>query len=215
MADPHSPAPWPTAREHQRAPLGVKVEIEQGGRTYRGRTANIGEGGILILTPFTFAPYTELTIRLTLPNGHSIEALGIVRHRKAGVHMGLMFVELDDAARLGIAEHVCKTHPDHRRGARFARRFDVVLRWHDLEGAEHEEPAYTLLVSRHGGLAACAHRFKVGDDGFLWWPEQNRGAPIRIVFRQLGRLGELAEVGFEFKGLEEFWPVKFSPDPFS
>ncbi|MCI0402988.1 MAG: PilZ domain-containing protein [Acidobacteria bacterium] len=215
MGDPHSPTPWPVARKHRRAPLNVHVEIEQGGRKYRGRTANVGEGGLFIHTPFTFAPYTELTIHFALHGGNSVDALAVVRHRKAGAHMGLMFVELSEGARHAIAEHVSKTQPHHRRGSRFARRFDVVLRWHDLGGTEHEESAYTLLVSRYGGSAACAHRFKAGEDAFLWWPEQNRGAPIRIVFRQLGTQGELVEVGFEFKDPAEFWPVEFPPDAFS
>ncbi len=215
MGDTQSSAPWPVARKHRRAPINVKAEIQQGGRTYRGRTANISEGGILIVTPFTFAPYTELTIHLTLPSGVSIEALGVVRHRKAGAHMGLLFLQLNEAARIAIAEYVSSAKPDHRRSVRLAHRFDIVLRWRDLDGVDHEEPAYTLLVSKYGGMAACAHRFKAGEDAFLWWPEQSRGAPIRIVFRQLGNLGDLAEIGFEFKDPRDFWPLRFPADPFS
>ncbi len=78
------------------------------------------------------------------------------------------------------------------------------------EGADHR-PEMDIDVE----CPSCSHRFKAGEEAFLWWPEQNRGAPIRIVFRQLGGLADLAEVGFEFKGREDFWPVTFPPDPFS
>ncbi len=213
--EPQSPATWPVTRKHRRAPLETQVEIEQGGRTYRGRAANVCQGGILVFTPFTFAPYTELTVRFTLPGGLSIEALAAVRHRKAGAHMGLMFVELSEAARTAIAGHVSEAHPHPRRSGRVARRFDIALRWHDPDGNEHEESAYTLLVSRYGGMAACAHRFKAGEAAYLWWPEQSRGVPVRVVFQQLGRLPGLAEVGFEFKEPGEFWPVKFPLDAFA
>lgn len=111
MGEAQNPTPWPVARKHRRAPLNVPVEIQQGGRTFRGRTGNISEGGIFVVTPFPFAPYTELKINFLLPGEVSIEALGVVRHRKAGAHMGLMFVELTEAARSTIAEHVSKAHP--------------------------------------------------------------------------------------------------------
>jgi hypothetical protein len=196
-------------RRHPRATLDVQVKWEKGGEEGSGQTANVSQGGLLVETSHPFDPDTEVVVRFTLPDGARIEALGTVRHRKAGGQTGLMFVELGQDAQRAIARHVSGVRPYVRRSPRIPRRVAIVLKWRDLQGDDHEESASTLMVSRHGGLAACATRFKPGQDGFLWWPEKNRGSQIRMVFRQLGRLGDLAEIGFEFKDSDNFWQIEF------
>lgn len=204
--------PWPTSRKYHRVLLNVEVESRTIGVAARGRTHDVSEGGLLIESPVTFGVDTEVVVRFRLPGGAWIEALGRVRHQRASRQAGLMFVELNPTARAAIADYVLRVRPYTRRSARIPRHFEVLLRWQDLEGQAYEEPAHTLLVSKRGGLAACSHRFKAGEDATLWWPEKERGVDIRIVFRQLGRLGELAEIGFEFKDTDDFWPIQFPPD---
>ena len=196
-------------RRHLRATLDVEVKFEKGAERGRGRTANISQGGLLVETRRAFEPGTEVVLRFTLPDGSLVETLGTVRHREPESHMGLIFVQLGPEAQNAIAEYVSRVRPYVRRSPRIPRRVAIVLRWRDLQGDDHEESASTLMVSRHGGLAACATRFKPGQDVFLWWPEKNCGSQIRIVFRQLGRLGDLAEVGFEFKDSDNFWQIEF------
>lgn len=197
------------SRRHPRATLDVRVKWEKGGEEGSGQTANVSQGGLLVKTGRPFDPDTEVVVQFTLPDGSRIEALGTVRHKQAVGQMGVMFVELGQDAQRAIARHVSAVRPYVRRSPRIPRRLAIVLRWRDLQGADHEEPASTLLVSRHGGLAACATRFKPGQDAFLWWPEKECGSQIRMVFRQLGRLGDLAEVGFEFKDEDNFWQMEF------
>ncbi len=102
--------------------------------------------------------------------------------------------------------------PHRRRSARLARRVKVFLRWTDPEGTPHEEVAETVVLSRYGGLLLCPTSFKAGEDVSLWWPEQGRGARIRVVFREWGRTPDLAEVGFEFTEPMDFWGIEFPPD---
>ena len=212
IADKHVATPRDTPRRHRRVPLKVEVKSQASGETSPGRAGNISEGGLLIHAARPFDVGTEVLLCFRLPGGRRVETLGLVRHRSVGGQTGLMFVQLNPAAREAIAEYITQVRPYDRRSARIPRRYEVLLRWHDLEGEAHEEPAYTMLLSKQGGLAACLHRFKAGEDAALWWPEQGRGADIRIVFRQLGGLGELAEIAFEFKDSDDFWSIQFPPD---
>ncbi len=102
--------------------------------------------------------------------------------------------------------------PYRRRGVRIAVRLTVLFRWEDRDGGFHEELAETVLLSRHGGLGLCHARFKVGEEVFVWWPEQQREARVRIVFRRIGAVADLTEVAFEFEGVDDFWGLNFPPD---
>ncbi|MFQ5817497.1 MAG: hypothetical protein ACE5H2_06015 [Terriglobia bacterium] len=101
--------------------------------------------------------------------------------------------------------------PYRRRYGRIARRLNVILRWRDLAGNSHEEAAETVVLSRHGGLLLCRTRFKPGEEAFLWWPERQRGAQMRIVYRRIGGTEGLVEAGFEFVDIENFWGIEFPP----
>jgi hypothetical protein len=199
-------------RRFPRTSLNVHVDFQIGDARSLGRVVTISEGGLLILTRHTSPLDSELQLHFQLPNGVAVDALGQVRYTKAGTEMGVMFIQLPDEARQAIARHVAQVRPYARRSARLARQLNVVLRWRDLQGLDHEEAAVTMTLSRNGGLLACLNRFKPGQDFYLWWPEQDRGARARVVFRQLGRLGNLAEVGFEFSGVDDFWQIEFPPE---
>ncbi len=99
--------------------------------------------------------------------------------------------------------------PYRRRGARIALRLTVVFRWEDPGGGFHEELAETVLLSRHGGLGLCRARLKAGEEAFVWWPERQREARVRIVFRRIGAIADLTEVAFEFEGPDDFWQISF------
>ena len=106
-----------------------------------------------------------------------------------------------------------EVRPYRRRSARLARHFNLALQWQDYAGETHTEPAETVFISRHGGLLhTTARTIKPGENAFLWWPEQKRGVPVRIVFRQLGHVPDLAELAFEFDSPEDFWGMNFPPD---
>lgn len=210
----HSPSSDPglalrIPRRYPRAAVNVHVDCRAGQETGPGRAVTIGEGGMLILARHTFPVGAEIVVHFRLPGGEVVDALGLVRYTKPSAEMGLMFIELPEEARKAIARHVAQVRPYARRSARIARQLGILLRWRDLQGVSHEEPALTMSLSRNGGLLACVNRFKPGEDFTLWWPEQNRGAHARVVFRELGSLGSLAAIGFEFVDTENFWQMDF------
>lgn len=102
--------------------------------------------------------------------------------------------------------------PYRRRSARLPRRYTIVLRWDDREGQSHEELAETELVSRHGGMLLSPTPLKPGDEILVSWPEKRREARARIIYREMGRVENLAELGFEFADSENFWEMEFPTD---
>lgn len=198
-------------RKHPRLSLTAQVVNLSSGETGSGEVLDISVGGLLVLARGGFQRETEVMVRFKLPNGQLIEALGVVRHSNPAGQVGIKFVLIEEAQQKEVADYVEEVRPYFRRGVRLARRLSVVLRWSDLEGNPHEDVAETVQISAFGGKLLCKHRFKAGEEAYLWWPEQQKGAPIRIVFRQLGGAGDLAEVGFEFQGVDKFWGIEFAP----
>jgi len=70
---------------------------------------NISEGGLLVKTPNTFGPKTEVTVRFKLPSiphDRHIECQGVVIHTEPGFHMRIEFLQLKEEHRKAIAEFV-------------------------------------------------------------------------------------------------------------
>ena len=70
---------------------------------------NISEGGLLVKTPNTFDPKTEVTIRFNLPpipHDRHIECQGMVIHTEPGLQMRIEFLQLKEEHRKAIAEFV-------------------------------------------------------------------------------------------------------------
>lgn len=205
--------PWNRLpRKHPRVPLLTQVQSQSGGLSTLGQTENISVSGVLVLSRETLEAGSEVAVRFNLPGGRHVDARGAVRHSQPGRQMGIEFLQLQDADRKAIEEFVQGVKPYRRRSARLPRRLNVVLRWRDREGNSHEEPGETVLLSRNGGLMVAGVRFKAGETAFLWWPEGQRGAPVRIVLQQLGGHGNLAELGFEFVDVDNLWGIEFPHD---
>ncbi len=68
------------------------------------------------------------------------------------------------------------------------------------------------MLSRHGGLLVCRARLKAGEDIFLWWPERQQEAPVRIVLLQIEGTENLAKLAFEFTDTDNFWGIDFPRD---
>lgn len=96
-------------RRSRRVPLTTQVQSLSAQGTSLGRTQNLSEGGLFMLSPDTFKPETEITVRFHLPPippGRPIEGRGVVVHAKHGVNMGIGFLSLEDQDRKAIAEFV-------------------------------------------------------------------------------------------------------------
>ena len=96
-------------RKRQRVSLLAQVENGNVAHFGIGLVQNISEGGLLVKTPDTFDPKTEVTVRFNLPpipHGRHIECQGMVIHAKPGVHMRIEFLQLKEEHRKAIAEFV-------------------------------------------------------------------------------------------------------------
>lgn len=202
--------PLSNARKHPRIPLLTPVDV-RGPKRFLASTRNVSLGGMLAIADDTFSPETQVWVRFNLPSGQTVSTQAVVVHSEPGKAMGLRFVGLPESAGDALSEFTARVISHTRRGLRVPRRTHIMLR-HTVEDASHAEMAETVLVSQHGGLAICRADFAVDDRLYLWWPEKERGAEIRIIFRhELGSAG-LAEVAFEFIDAENFWGMEF-PEP--
>ncbi len=93
-------------RRHPRVRLVVQVESRTSGSVSLGRTENISVGGLLVHSPETFDPGTEVLARFNLPGAGAIEAEGRVVHSVPGVRMGIAFLKLDPSQQKAIEQFV-------------------------------------------------------------------------------------------------------------
>lgn len=211
--EPSSPLPWRTPRKHPRVTLVTQVESQVSGRTSLGRVENISVGGMLILSRDTFEPGSEVVVRFNLPGGQHVDARARVAHAKPSAQMGIQFLQISEESRRAIADFVQEVKPYTRRSVRLVRRTALVLRWKDFDGTAHEEAAETSLWSRYGGMLLARTPLKPGTDILIQWPEKQKEALARVVYRRLGGAGNLAEVGFELLEARNFWEIEFPADP--
>lgn len=206
------PPPDRPPRRHLRVKLVTQVESHHGGHPSLGRMENISIGGALILSRETLEAGSEVVVRFNLPGGRPIEARSKIARAVPGTQMGIQFLELKEEDRKAIAHLIDEVKPYRRRSARLPRQLGVVVRWHDLEGKDHQEPGETRLLSRHGGMVLLLTGLKPGTDIVVHWPERQRDARARVVFRALGGPGGRAEVAFEFLDPGDFWELEFPED---
>lgn len=93
-------------RRHPRVRLVTQVESRTSGQSSIGRTENISEGGMLVLSRDTFEPQTDVIVRFNLPLGRTVQAEGIVVHTQPGVNMGIHFHHINQDDLSAIKEFV-------------------------------------------------------------------------------------------------------------
>ena len=74
-----------------------------------GRSQDLSEGGLSVLTAETFEPQTEVVVRFNLPPyppGIPIESSGVVVHARPGEQMGVQFLQLSERQREALARYV-------------------------------------------------------------------------------------------------------------
>lgn len=204
--------PPPGVRKFPRILFATPVEVRGPERTSLGQTANMSLGGVLIVTPKTASPESEVSVRFNLPTGHSVQAEALVVHAQPDVRMGVRFLRFPEQGQRALAEFVERILDRTRRSARVPRRLHVLIRRVERDRQQEEELAETVLIAQHGGLLMCRARFKLGERFYLWWPERRKGAHAKVVFRVVGGVGGLVEMGFEFEDTANFWETQFPPD---
>lgn len=103
-----SPSPSPDAE--------LTVEFVQDSHFVAGLSQDLSKGAFFVATYHLLPIGTELRVGIELPNGHAIEATGIVHwleeHESAGQRpgMGVLFTEISPGAVAAIAEY-CQLRP--------------------------------------------------------------------------------------------------------
>lgn len=102
-------SPKEEQRKSPRASLIVQVEFKTTRDYTLGHSQDISEGGLLVTTPETVEPPSEIVIRFNLPPytpGVFIESQGVVTHVRPGEYMGIQFLQLTDRQREAIVKFV-------------------------------------------------------------------------------------------------------------
>ena len=98
-------------RRYPRVRLVTQVESRTSGQSSIGRTENISEGGVLVLSRDTFETETDVIVRFSLAPNQTVQAQGTVVHATAGVSMGIQFVQIkpeDVAAIRDFVNRACE-----------------------------------------------------------------------------------------------------------
>lgn len=103
--------------------------------------------------------------------------------------------------------------PYGRRSGRIARRIPIMLRWQPPGCDVDDDPAETVLLSKHGCSLTCHHRFKIGHEVFVIYPERDRSVRARVVYREITGGSEDVRLALEFLGSDNFWEIEFPPPP--
>lgn len=71
-------------RAAARLPIETEVELEGGAHRFRATTANLSPGGMFVVTRHVIPVGVAVLLAFTLPNGASLDALGVVQWRTEG-----------------------------------------------------------------------------------------------------------------------------------
>jgi len=99
-------------RKTERALLIVQVEFKAAGDYTLGRSQDISEGGLRVLTPETVEAGSGVIVRFNLPPytpGVLIESPGLVVHVQPASGMGIEFLQLTEQQRQAIVRYVRQT----------------------------------------------------------------------------------------------------------
>ncbi|HTK95347.1 MAG TPA: PilZ domain-containing protein [Terriglobales bacterium] len=195
-----------TERKHPRVRVALPVELRSGMVTAVGTTEDLSIGGMLLASPVKLESERDVWLRFNLPGGYSVRTRGSVVHRRPDGRVGLSFGELATGDHVALSEVVGGLLGYTRRGARKARRLHVTVRPVGATEAE-QELAETMLISLHGGLLVTRAHFKLVERIWITWPERQRSASAKIVFRRVAGPGGLVELGFTFEDVENFWEL--------
>ncbi len=193
-------------RRHPRVRVALPVELRSGMVVAVGTSEDLSVGGMRVTSPVRLDRDRDVWLRFNLPSGYSVWTRAEVKHAMPDGRVGLSFGELATRDHVALAEIVNRLLGYARRGERKARRYHVTIR--PVGALESEqELAETMLISQHGGLLVSRAHFKLLDRIWLTWPERQRSAAAKIVYRRVAGPGGLVELGFTFDDVENFWEL--------
>ncbi len=92
-----------------------------------------------------------------------------------------------------------------RRSDRIARELPIILRWQPAGRDVEDDPARTVLLSKHGCSLRCRVPLKVGGQVYVLDPARGKSARARVVYREFSAPGQESQVAVEFLGADSFW----------
>jgi len=194
----------PAERRHPRIRVALPVELRSGVLLALGTTEDLSLGGMRVTCPLRLDRLRDVWLRFNLPTGHSVRTRGTVVYHQSEGRVGLSFGELGTADHVALSSTLGTLLGYIRRGERKAHRVHLTVRPVGSVDAE-AEMAETLFTSPHGGLLVSRAHWKLLDRVLITWPERQRSAGARIVFRRNAGPGGLAEFGFSFDDTSTFW----------
>jgi hypothetical protein len=124
------------------------------------------------------------------------------------MHAGIEFTNLASATRDALRESIKTKQTGQRRSIRIPERLFVHLQWNE-DGTFMEQPAQTVLLSRHGCLLLCKTAPHPNTQLLIRWPEVGTGVSARVVSRQQDSDG-LFKTALEFAKDANFWGIDFA-----
>ncbi len=95
-----------------------------------------------------------------------------------------------------------------RRSSRIARELPIVVRWQPAGRDIEDDPAKTVLLSKHGCSFTCSVPLKLGTQIHILDSARQKNAIARVLYRQ--RFGSESKIAVEFVDTDSFWDVEFS-----
>ncbi len=100
--------------------------------------------------------------------------------------------------------------PRTRRSQRIAKQVPIVLRWQPAGRDIEDDPATTVLLSKHGCSFAPAMPIKLGSQIYVLDPARGKSARARVVYREMSGSAREPKLAVEFLDTDSFWDVQFS-----
>ena len=100
-----------------------------------------------------------------------------------------------------------------RRSSRIAKQIPLIVRWQPPGRDIEDDPAKTVLLSKHGCSLTCRIQLKIGGQIYVHDPGSGKSARARVVYRRVGKPGEETEAAIEFLGVDSFWGTDFPARP--
>ncbi len=197
-------------RASTRVRFDTAVRIESGGRTCEGHSVNVSLGGMMIACKdHPFHPLEHVLLTFEIEKGFFAELPAQVIHARRGEYFGVRWLDLPMEYAQILTRRTTLPAMEHRRSDRLAQRFYLELNWNDGL-RDCNEPAETVLISKHGCLLLARSDIPVGHHVQLAWREKKLSALARVAYSEPTLDGDLHKIALEFETANELWGQDFS-----
>jgi hypothetical protein len=197
-------------RASTRVRFATTVRIESGGRSCEGNSVNVSLGGMMVACKnHGFHPLEHVLLTFEIEKGFFAELPAQIIHARSGEYFGVRWLDLPTEYAQILTRRTTMPAIEHRRSDRLAQRFFLELKWND-GSRERNEPAETVLISKHGCLLLARSDFSVGQHVQLEWREKRLSATARVAYSEPTLDGDLNKIALEFETANELWGQDFS-----